>query len=301
MLDRIGYLAAAVEVRMPERPLPPLGEPVKIAAGICTWQDGRALEACCASLRGAVDQLLLADGLIDGVDPQGLLPLTPLEQLQWAAGLSGAPFEIEQRRWPSQSKQRDWTLQTARRLGCDWLLVIDADEQLANPQQLRPWLQAWQFDAFPIPFYFDDRSQAAPAAFKCLHVPHWRRYVCQGNMLENLRGETVQVIGQNRWADALAEKMPQLRHRPELRPEGRRSLRLSELEVQLEPYPPDVKVWLEPVYAPALLRPGSLEQAAADGTPLWYCPGCGRRYAGPGSCTAQHPPIGLESFQVAAA
>lgn len=28
--------------------------------------------------------------------------------------------------------------------------------------------------------------------------------------------------------------------------------------------------------------------------PAWYCPGCGTRYFGPGSCSNGHPPIELE-------
>jgi hypothetical protein len=159
-------------------------------------------------------------------------------------------------------------------------------------------------DRGPLPFYFTDEHAAHPAAFKCLHVPDWRRYVAQGSILENMAGETVQVNGQNLWVSAREAGMPYLVHRPELRPPERQAIRLSEHEVALEPYPDNVKAWLEPVYAPALLAAdgmiASLEEAARCGMPIWYCPGCGRRYAGPGSCTFEHERIGLERLEVAA-
>ena len=109
--------------------------------------------------------------------------------------------------------------------------------------------------------------------------------------------------------------MPHLIHRPELRPEERRSIRLSDHETALEPYPDNVKAWLEPFYVPKLLDNdgfpnwdgngggfvdiGSLYQAARDGVPIYYCPGCGRRYGGPGNCSYQHPPEPLQPLQVA--
>ena len=137
-----------------------------------------------------------------------------------------------------------------------------------------------------------------------MHVPDWKRYVAQGGILENMAGDVVMVNGQNLWVGAREAGLPYLVHRPELRPPARQSIRLSEHEVALEPYPENVKAWLEPVYAPALLTSdgasSSLEEAARCGVPIWYCPGCGRRYGGPGSCTFEHEPIGLERLDVAA-
>lgn len=270
---------------------------MRIAAGIITWQDGAALDNCLESVRGVVDEILIADGLIDGIDSIGLAPFSPLGGIADNARVVHA-------RWRSQSQQRDWTLQTARQLGCDWLLAIDADEELRNRDALRPWLEMWRYDAFPIPFYFTDEHAAHPAAFKCLHVPYWRRYVCQGSFLENQQGEVVQVNGQTLWTSARQAGLPYLVHRPELRPEARQSIRLSEHEVTLEPYPENVKAWVEPVHAPILLTPdgsiGSLEEAGRAGVPVWYCPACGRRYVGPGHCTREHPPEPLERLEVAA-
>lgn len=277
---------------------------MRIVAGIATWCDGDALLNALASLEGVVDDVVIADGLIDGVDAGEREPFTPYDELRGAADAADpVAVAIMQRTWPTQSAQCDYLLSQARALEADWLLKIDADEQLVNGDRLRPWLDVWGYDAFPLPFYFDTHRQAQPAAYKCLHVPDWRRFSCQGSILENHRGEHVRVMGQSTWADPAAAGMPYLIHRPELRPEWRQSIRLSEHEVTLEPYPDDVRAWREPVYAPALLAPGylidSIEDAARLGVPLWCCPGCGRRYAGPGSCTVEHQPIGLEPVNVA--
>lgn len=276
---------------------------MRICAGIVTWRDGAALANTLRSVRPYVDRIVLADGLIDGIDTELPALSDPLEldALQTRFAIDA----VASHRWRSQSQQRQWTLEAAKAHRCDWLLAIDADEQLCNGDALRPWLEVWKWDAFPLPFYFTDTEAAQPAAFKCLHVPDWNRYVVQGSILENRRGEVVQVHGQNLWHQAKESGMPYLIHRPELRSEQRQRIRLSEHEVELEPYPENVKAWLEPVYAPALLSPDaelvcSLEQAARLGVPVWYCPGCGRRYAGPGSCSRQHERIGLQRLEVAA-
>ena len=275
---------------------------MRICAGIITWNDGDALGNAIRSVEDVVDCIVVADGLIDGIDAGGIEPLTDRLELERQL-VPGAL--VTQRRWKTQSEQRQHTLDTGRAMDCDWLLAIDADEELRNASALRPWLEVWRFDAFPIPFYFTDEHAAHPAAFKCLHVPDWRRYVAQGSILENMQGDVVQVNGQTLWTDARNAGMPYLIHRPELRPPERQSIRLSEHEVALEPYPENVKAWLEPMYAPALFEPdghyvSSLEEAARLGIPIWYCPACGRRYAGPGSCSTQHELAGLERLEVAA-
>ncbi len=273
---------------------------MRICAGIVTWQDGQAaLENCLASIEAVVDEVVLVDGLIDGIETD----LPP--NSDWLPAV-GPNLRVYRSRWRSQSSQRNVTLNVARNLDCDWLLAIDADEQLCNPEALRPWLEVWKYDAFPLPFYFSDEQQAQPCAFKCLHIPDWQRYACQGSILANSAGELVQVMGQGTWSDPKAAGLPYLVHRPELRPAARQAIRLSEHEVALEPYPPDVKAWLEPVYAPMLLDdPGemvtSLADAAHSNRPGWYCPGCGRRYGGPGSCEREHERIGLLPLEVAAA
>ena len=271
---------------------------MRICAGIITWQDGPALTNAIRSVANVVDEIVIADGLIDGIEADGIAPLSDRNAFPSNA-------HVAQRRWRAQSEQRQYTLDTARYLDCDWLLAIDADEELRNRDALRPWLEVWRFDAFPLPFYFTDEHAAHPAAFKCLHIPDWKRYVAQGSILENMNGDVVQVNGQTLWTEARAAGMPYLIHRPELRPPERQSIRLSEHEVALEPYPDNVKAWLEPMYAPALFEPdghyvASLEEAARLGIPIWYCPGCGRHYAGPGSCKVEHEPLGLERLEVAA-
>jgi hypothetical protein len=123
--------------------------------------------------------------------------------------------------------------------------------------------------------------------------------------MENNAGELVQLIGQTQWTRAAEAGMPYIDHHPELRPPARRAIRLSELEVALEPYPDGVKAWLEPTYSPMLIDPevrelvGSLEEAARNGTAIYYCPGCGRRYAGPGACEAAHERLSLIPLEVA--
>ena len=273
----------------------------RICAGIITWQDGPALDNCLQSIRGVVDELIIVDGLIDGVQADGLPPLTDQDRLWKLVEVHGGSFE--QARWRSQSAQRNVTLRYAKQRECDWLLAIDADEQLCNGHNLKPWLDVWGWDAFPLPFYFNDVQEACPAGFKLLHVPFWTRYACQGSMLENTAGEVVQVIGQTWWSRAKEMRMPYLVHRPELRSPERQSIRLSELECALEPVPDNVKAWREPVYAPRLIAGEGLlsqDQAALLGLPVWYCPGCDRRYAGPGMCRFEHAPIGLEPLEVAA-
>jgi hypothetical protein len=273
---------------------------MRICAGIITWQDGDALTNAVKSVRDVVDEIVIADGLQDGIAPSGLSWHTKPWEL---AALK--PTTYIQRLWRSQSEQRNWTLDLARELNCDWLLAIDADEELRNGAALREWLNVWHFDAFPLPFYFQDEQMPVACGFKCLHVPHWRRYVCQGSILENQRGEIVQVQGQTLWTHAREALMPYLVHRPELRSEERRSIRLSEHETTLEPYPDNVKAWLEPTYSPRLLTAPdglltSTVEAAELGIPIWYCAQCGRRYAGPGTCDKAHPPAGLEPLGVAA-
>ena len=275
---------------------------MRICAGIITWQDGDALRNAIHSVEDVVDKIVIVDGLIDGI----VTDLPPLSDDLPMHSEQITLFRPPETTWPSQSYQRQITLDAARMYECDWLLAIDADEELRNPSALRPWLEVWRYDAFPLPFYFTDEHAAHPAAFTCLHIPDWKRYVAQGSILENMNGDVVQVNGQTLWTQARAAGMPYLIHRPELRPPERQSIRLSEHEVALEPYPDNVKAWLEPMYAPALFEPdghyvASLEEAARLGIPVWYCPGCGRRYAGPGSCTNEHAPQGLERLDVAAA
>lgn len=269
---------------------------MRVCAGIVSWQDGPALANAVGSVRDVCDEIVIVDGLIEGIDPHGLPALSNYDELRRYTP------HVEQGRWASQSAQRQRTLEFARDNGCDWLLAIDADEQLENASALRAWLAIWHWDAFPLPFWVTE-GQVVSAAFKCLHVPSWRRYVCQGNILESSRGELVQLIGQTQWTRAREAKMPYLSHHPELRPEARRSIRLSEHETLLEPYPPGVKGWLEPTHSPLLLSAdgeiASLERAAELGMAIFYCPGCGRRYAGPGSCSRQHETLGLEPLHIA--
>ena len=271
---------------------------MKICAGIVTWQDGPALVNAVESVRPFVDEVVIVDGLLDGLDPGDLQATSDKAEL-----LALSDYVVS-RRWETQSQMRQCTLALAKALNCDWLLAIDADEQLMNGELLRPWLEVWRFDAFPLPFHVDENT-VANAAFKLLHVPSWRRYVCQGSILENQAGQLVQVLGQTRWTKTRDGNIPYLAHRPELRPAGRRQLRLSEHEVELEPYPDGVRLWVEPVYTPPLLQPeqgavSSLEQAALLGVPVYYCRACGRRYYGPGFCSVQHERTGLEPVLVAA-
>jgi hypothetical protein len=293
-----------------------------IAHGLFTWQDGRpALEAALRSTAGYVDHVLIADGLIDGVPSSGLPELSDLSWLPQAGylpmsrgnrrehPLSDRDPWVAAHRWPGLSAACSWLLDRARYVGADWLLYIDADQELHGGQYLHEWLSGWDGDAFPIQ-RIDGPGPPVACPWQCVRVAAFKRYVAGCYIVETASGTVVDLAPRGSTPEPLWEYRPWISHHPERRPPWRRDHRLGSLETILEPPPPGV----EP------LRPGrnllqsaamDVEQPAAETqsagsaasgseavsvvqAPAYYCPGCGKRYFGPGTCTNQHAAIELE-------
>jgi hypothetical protein len=253
---------------------------VKLALGIPCWQDGpEMIEKVIASLDGCHDLLLVADGVIDGVE-SSLPDVSDLSFLDPGPGVV-----VEQRRWKTQMEKRDWLLQQARAHGCDWLIQLDSDERLHEPQLLKVWLDRWGAGAFPIPFEFEKTMwpYLIGATWKCLHVPSWRRVVCQGAFLEHMNGQVYLLVPpEGRLPSRFVEGLPYVSHHPEERPEGRRQIRLSVLEDQLEPPVVECVPYWTHGFGAHPCPPGAV--------PGFFCDQCGRRYSTPGTCTVQHEP-----------
>lgn len=287
---------------------------MRLAVGVITWQDGAdnlvdAWESCELA---DPDLILLCDGVIDGVDQGGLPDMSDLPSTIDGYGISflndrPVTVRVESHRWSSQSAKRSWLLDTARTHGCDWLLQIDADERLHNAHLLRPFLDGWPADAFPVPFEVDPGVMLG-ATWKCLRVNAWRKVVSGGAYIEHRDGTVYCVTPPGNAAPGVErfdnleqyrQIAPWLSHHPELRPEGRRAIRLGEVEHILEP-PPHVEGYLTPSLAarPVLASPAVTDQADGtatdsihDGAPAaeWACTQCGARYSSPGICEAGHP------------
>lgn len=239
-----------------------------IAAGICTWQDGPALDACLESIRPHVDHIYTADGAFAGFDTKGI----PTGQV-----------------WPTQSSKRTALLRAAQTGGFDWLLQIDADEQLHRGDRLRDWLRLWHDDCFPLGFWFEGGRGAGvveAAMWKLIRPARFVRVVAQGAYLEHVDGGTWCLMRETDDRDRIRiEAMPFLTHHPELRPPGRRELRFNYLENLIEPAP-QVPIW--PRQSLAAVPVTRYSPA------MYYCPGCGKRYGGPGVCDDAHEEIELE-------
>jgi hypothetical protein len=195
---------------------------VRIAAGLITWQDGAALTNAVASVRPYVDEIVIADGLIDGVDEMRLPWFSPLK------GLLALSSHVETRLWRSQAQMRTWVLEKARAVGCDWLLVIDADEELHRGDQLRS-----TFDPGGV-FGLLPTDDGTVLSVRMLRLDYWKRYVTGAHILEAMNGRVVQLPRQLRLPPPDSE-LVWVEHRPELRPAGvRRSIRLGALADRLE-------------------------------------------------------------------
>lgn len=196
----------------------------RVCAGVATWQDGPALANAVASVRDHVDEVVIVDGLIDGVDPQGLPWYSNL------AGLSSLSSHVESRLWRSQAQQRTHCLEAARELGCEWLLVIDADEQLHGGQDLGRLVraaEAMRLECLALPV--DGGSRLA---IRLLETASFSRYLQGAHTLEHVDGSAVALPS---FQYKLQPGELWIEHRPELRPAGvRRQIRLGELQCALE-------------------------------------------------------------------
>lgn len=279
---------------------------MKLAVGIITWQDGvdnidAAFESCADA---QPDVRLLCDGVIAGVDAGDLADTTPgLADEKTAHPALPWSYECASRRWSSQSAKRTWLLDKAREHDCDWLLQIDADERLHNAHLLRPFLDGWPADAFPVPFEVDPGVMLG-ATWKCLRVDAWRQVVSGGAYIEHVNGTVYCVTPPGNIApgverfdnlESYRRIAPWLSHHPDLRPEGRKQIRLGEVEHVLEP-PPHVEGYLtpslhaRPVVYVAPVSDTAAQDTTTDAAPAaeWACPQCGARYSTPGLCEQGH-------------
>lgn len=291
---------------------------IKLAVGVITWNDGdEMLRKSIGSVAAIADELLIADGLIEGVGSGGLPPITEglldgrldaiLEGAELDAGLEpGAlpPPYVTQHSWKGQAEKRTWLLNKARTLKCDWLLQLDADERLHNPEKLAAWLPSWAYDAFPIPFQVEPH-QLLCATWKCLRVDAWARIVAGGAFIEHTNGTVYCVVpAHGRPPDGSEGILPWISHHPDERPAERRAIRLGELEEILEPPPMD-----SPYFEPPSLEARSMLEPRFMSTPTeatHYCNQCGTRYGGPGICTLGHPaaevtPLSIDPAELPAA
>lgn len=232
---------------------------VSIAHGLFTWQDGRlALEASLRSTAGFVDHVLIADGLIDGVPDLGL---PHHSDLSWLAEPSDwlprrLPISSGDGRgyfpWSSLSAACSWLLATARVYGADWLLFVDADQELHNGDLLEPWLAAWEGDAFPIQ-RIDGPGRPMVCPWQAIRVSAFRRFVSGCYVLETTAGDLVNLVPDGLGPETLLQTRPWISHHPERRPQWRAAHRLGSLETILEPPPAGV---------PTLTQPANLVQSA---------------------------------------
>ena len=179
---------------------------MKVAAGIITWEDHPALDNAIASVRGHVDEVIVVDGLIDGVLPE------------------------RKGEWRSQAAKRTATLMEARNRGCDWLLVIDADEQLHRGELLGLLLDT---DAPAVALPTDD---GLVSSVRLLRTSYWRCYLVGAHTLQAFDGRVYQLPRHQLTEKPSIEPVgPWIEHRPDLRPSWRQQFRLGALAEELEP------------------------------------------------------------------
>lgn len=248
---------------------------MRIAVGIPVWQDYDLILRTLRSLRPLEpDLIIVADGWIrDVVNPAGGvagLPATATrDERMRAIALTGPPpcrwISIDV--WRSQSEKRTVLLDEARICDCDWLLQIDADEQLHNGELLRPMLEHVdeRFGVFPVPFEYAP-GEWYGTLWKCVRVAAWRRWLAASDLLEDWNGDAWQVVTDGNRAPHAAELvdadlrrgLPWISHHADERPAGRRAIRLGDLEHVLEPLPTDPP---RPAYPTLDARP--LEQVSS--------------------------------------
>lgn len=256
----------------------------RIAHGLFTWQDGRpALEACLRSTAGHVDEVIVADGLIDGV-PAGGLPWH--SDLAWLAEpLPWLPerITVSCKQWRSLSAACTWILTEARRLGCDWLLYIDADQELHNGGDLRGYVEQRNGQtAAPIPRVDPGLVHVCP--WQLVNVNQISHYLAGCFVVELTDGYPISLSPNGDVTrDHVPQHAPWISHHPERRPPWRVHNRLGQLETVLEP----------PPFVDALQLPVDVVQSPAVSTvePAYMCPQCGTRYQGPGVCQNEHPSV----------
>lgn len=227
---------------------------MRLAVGIPVWQDYDLILATLRSVQPLKpDVIIVADGWTKGMIPPAGLELDALakraERLRILEAAGTPPLRyLAIPIWRSQSEKRTVILEEARAGGCDWLLQIDADEQLHNGELLRPMLEkapAWA-SCFPVPFEWAP-GEWYGTLWKCVRVAAWRRWVAACDLLETMAGDVYQVVTPDNRAPHAAELadadlrrgLPWISHHADERPAGRRQIRVGELEHDLEPLPGD--------------------------------------------------------------
>ena len=212
------------------------GQPPRIAHGLFTWQDGRtALEGSLRSTAGHVDEVLIADGLIHGVDPGNLPWLSDLSWLQDADYLP-ASVPVNGKEWRGLSFMCNWILEQARERACEWIIFVDGDQELHGGERLREWLAAWPADAFPISRA--DNGKLHPCPWHVIRVDAFERYLAGCWCLEHRRFGAVSLVPSGRVEPMLPLGAPWISHHPERRSQERQAVtRYGQLEVPLEPPP----------------------------------------------------------------
>lgn len=275
---------------------------MRVAHGLFLWQEPRSvLEPCLRSTVPHVDEVIIAEGLIEGVPDLGLAPHTDLAWLAEPSDWLPEHIWISSHEndggilpWSSIAAACDWILAKARALHCDWLLFVDADQELHEGESLKPWLaDLGQWPVAPLGRREPD-GKAMPVLWQLLNVHAVRRYLSGCHVVELASGPKVSLVppGPLSYWPVGAPAVPWLSHHPERRPPWRRSMRLGAYENLTEPpHPPDLRPF---VFPPILAPVSASDTSAADPAPAYYCPACGARYQGPGSCANNHPPTTLE-------
>jgi hypothetical protein len=265
----------------------------RIAHGLFTWRDGRtALEACLRSTAPYVDELIIADGLIQGVDPGGLPAFSDLSWLAEADYLP-ARVPISTKEWRSLSAACTWILHQAKALDCDWLLYVDGDQELHNGAELRSWIAGWSKSTTPaVPIFRADNGRRRPVPWQLVRVAAIERYLAGCFVVELTGGPGPLGPGALSLVPLDGRELPDpqgapwLSHHPERRPPERYPHRLGELETVLEPPPlgtPSLQLAGVLAYSPAMT-----EKQNKDAP--YYCDQCGTRYEAAGICSNNHPP-----------
>lgn len=223
---------------------------MRIAHGLFLWQEPReVLEPCLRSTAPWVDEIIIAEGLIEGVPDLGLGMHSDLAWLaepsdflpdhvhiSSRAGRSGTGYTP----WPTLSKACTYLLDKARSLQIDWLLYVDADQELHNGEALRRHLEAWPGETYPLRRAEPDGRQMM-VPWQAVRVEAFARYVSGCYIVERQDGSRVNLVpstdtSHHYWLPSA----PWLSHHPERRPPWRRHQRLGSLEAVLEPPPVDV-------------------------------------------------------------
>ena len=265
---------------------------MRIVATILYWRDGlAAIEPCIRSIEGVCDEIIVLDGYIvdsaPNIDPKLVISsrleaeeikaLSPL--VEWKTGRKG--FYLQ------QAETRAAMTELARDSGTDWILAIDADEELHDGGKLRTILRHWHSPFYPIAFEHelpDNKRMLVRAGFKCFRanvVP-----VSQCSFFKLPDGKIVRAFDTDFPPDIDYRLLgPWISHHPERRSGERAQIRLGQVEHLIDPEPDNVspfRMLSFDVQERLTLTGGGVSSAIV---PPYYCPECGFRSDEPGVCT----------------